>query len=451
MRAHGREVRRGLSLGGLVLIIALAIGAAGVPQTPAASTHPNIIFLITDDQAARGTVNRMPWLNKHRASFVDFTHAFVNNPLCCPSRATILSGRYSHHTGVETSHDGRKLNDSRTIATWLNDAGYTTALFGKYLNYYPWGRGPGFVPPGWDRFTAFNVKYSYYDYDLRTEQGTWEHHGFGPENYSGRVLSTKAQQFVRTAEPPFFAYIATWGPHHAKGTQLSVPDPRDDHLYDGASVTRPANFNRKAEGAPRWWRDRTPVSAQMADKALRTQWETIRSADRALRKVVVALKQRGELDNTVIVFTSDNGYSFGSHRWMKKQCAYDECAHVPLLIKAPGITGRTVNEMVGNQDLAPTLATLGGAAYPDVDGQNLVPLLRGQKIHHRPQLLRNIKAKHAPPTYWALRTDNWKLVEQANGKRELYNLQNDPRELTNLAGKRDAVQRDLARRLRRLR
>jgi N-acetylglucosamine-6-sulfatase len=400
---------------------------------------PNVVFVLTDDQAYRGTVKRMPWLHSHQGGFTRFTHAYDNNPLCCPARATILSGLYSHHTHVETNADGEKFDPSSTIATWLHHAGYETGLFGKYLNGFPFGRGADYVPPGWDRFSAFRKEPHYYDYTLRSGDH-WRRFGHKPDDYSTRVVGHRALRFVKHAPEPFFAYVAPYGPHRGSHqSATSIPDPRDRHLFRHAPVDKPRNFNRVAKRSPRWWKSRSPVARQFAALSERRAWATLRSEDRLLHKLVNMLRDRGALGNTILVFLSDNGYSFGAHRWMAKQCAYEECIHVPLFIRAPGIPHRTVKAMVGDQDVAPTLAALAGVPHPRVDGSSLVSLMNAHRSSlHRPMLLHHVRGNHnrsQPPTYWAVRTDHWKYLQQKNGSRELYDLDRDPRELRNVIGR----------------
>ncbi|MEK6273217.1 MAG: sulfatase-like hydrolase/transferase [Actinomycetota bacterium] len=440
------------SLLALLLVVGLLAAAlAKCSTTATGASGPNIIFVLTDDQAYRGTVAKMPWLHSHQRSFTRFKHAYVNNALCCPSRATILSGLYSHHTHVEVSHDGPKFDASQTIATWLHDAGYRTGLFGKYLNFYPFSRGP-FKPAGWDVFSAFKPE-GYFDYSLRTPDGDWSHYGFKAKDYSTRVLGSEAQQFVRESPTPFFAYIAPFGPHRNPGSRFAAPDPRDRYRFQHANVHLPPNFNRIAKHAPRYWRHRDPLGRHAVTLAVRRAWATVLSEDRMLKRLYRTLKERGVLANTVIVFSSDNGYSFGSHRQLAKQCGYEECGHVPFLIRAPGVPPRTVRAVVGNQDIAPTLAALAGVPHPPTDGSSLVPLMRGQKSSlHRPMLLRNKRVSHdKPPSFWGLRTKRWKFVKQTNGERELYNLHHDRGELRNIVAERPEVARRLGRKLARIR
>ena len=149
----------------LLAVLAFAIRLGQAPESRADSaSSPNVLVIVADDQPT-GTVKRMPTLNGAEG-FTRFNSYYDNNPLCCPTRTTLLTGLYSHHTGVETNLVAKNFDDSSTLATWLDDAGYETGLFGKYLNNYPWDRGANYVPPGWDRWSAFTPDAAYYDYTL---------------------------------------------------------------------------------------------------------------------------------------------------------------------------------------------------------------------------------------------------------------------------------------------
>ena len=304
---------------------------------------------------------------------------------------------------------------------------------------------------GWDVFSAFKQE-RYFDYELRTPAGTWRHYGSRPRHYSTRVLAGKARHFVREAPTPFFAYVAPFGPHtdnRGPGPKVATPDPRDGRRFHRTPVHLPPNFNRVDRHAPRYWRRQPRVGRRLARLATRRAWATVVSEDRMLRGIYRSLRRRGILGNTVIVFSSDNGYSFGSHRRVAKQCGYEECIHVPLLIRVPGVPRRTVRAVVGNQDIAPTLAALAGVPRPATDGANLIPLMRGRRSSlHRPMLLRNKQtADDKPPSFWGLRTARWKYVAQTNGERQLFDLRRDPHELRNVAGRRPAKERRLERAL----
>ena len=217
----------------------------------------------------------------------------------------------------------------------------------------------------------------------------------------------------------------------------------------------PPSFGRPAAGAARYWQGRPRPDRGAARRAVRSAWESLLAVDEALERLVSRLEAAGELERTVIVFVSDHGYSFGAHRNPQKDCAYEECIHAPLHVRMPGASGpREIEALVGNVDLAPTIAELTGIDPGGFDGQSLVPLLAGESSSlNRPLLLRHVKYRDKPPTFWGIRTERWKYVLQQNGERELYDLRADPHELRSLAGRKRyrAVEAMLRERIRALR
>ncbi len=449
-RGPRRGARRArLALGAALLAGLVSCGGGTDPGAAQATEPPNVLVVLTDDQPV-GMTQRMPILSS-TPGFARFDSYYDNNPLCCPSRATLLTGLYSHHTGVETNLQASHFDDASTLATWLDAAGYRTGLFGKYLNNYPWQRPAGYVPPGWDDWAAFTPDASYYDYRLVRDQGT-ETHGEAPADYSTDVLAAHVDDFIRSAQQPFFAWFAPYAPHAPR-----TPAPRDGDAFAGARVKLPANFNRVAAGAPRWWKQRPRLDRGEERRATLGQWRSLQAVDDAIGRFVETLRDQGELDNTVIVFLSDNGYSLGSHRNPWKDCAYEECVHLPLWIRWPGHTdaGQRIGALAGSMDIAPTIAELAGAKPTmPLDGTSLVPLLTGERASlDRPILLRHVHYPNVAPTFWGLRTERWTYVEYPDGGRELYDDKADPHQLRNLAGRRgfSRIERTLHRELRRMR
>ena len=437
----------------LTALIALAAHLGGASSTRAqAPAPPNVLLIVTDDQPT-GMVKRMPNLDR-APGFVRFDSYYDNNPLCCPTRATLLTGLYSHHTGIETNLVASRFDDSSTLATWLDDAGYETGLFGKYLNQYPWGRGATYVPPGWDRWSAFTPDAAYYDYTLVSKSGRRDY-GHSPGDYSTDVLARQVDDFIRDSAgspEPFFAYFAPYGPHAPR-----TPAPRDRGAFKDTPVKLPKNFNRVAKGAPRWWQRRPKLDPDEQREATRDQWRTLQSVDDAIGRFLKTLKRSGEYENTLVVFLSDNGYSLGSHRNPWKDCAYEECIHLPLLIRWPGHTNQnSIDSLVGSMDIAPTISEIAGVAPPSsLDGESLVPLIDGQTSSlDRPILLRHVQYPRVAPSFWGLRTERWTYVTyEASGERELYDDQADPHQLRNLAGnpRYDSVEDELRAKLEQLR
>ncbi|HEX5901646.1 MAG TPA: sulfatase [Actinomycetota bacterium] len=433
---------------GLALTLAIAAIAWGVVVLPDVGgrerTPPNVVVIVTDDQTVEsipGPTPVMPFLQERALDpddhWVVFENAFVNTPLCCPSRATMLTGRFSHETGVVDNDHGRLLDEDATVASWLHDEGYHTGLVGKYLNGYPFGRPP-FVPRGWDSWSARRqgpVTSLYYDYTL-IEQGMPVSYGDDEADYSTDVLAARAVEFVREAPfgRPFFLWFAPTAPHPPW-----TPAPRHEGSYSGLAVPSPPSTGEPdVSDKPAWVRELPPPDAATLasyQDARRRSYETLLAVDEAVRAVIQELRARGELRRTVIVFTSDNGLAFGEHRWAKKTCAYDECLRVPFLVRMPGVEHRVETSFVSTVDLAPTIAGLAGVEPPrSVAGSSLVRLLRTGRDDGLPdRVYAEWVGEGLPvPGWWALRTPGFAYVELTTGERELYALREDPFELENV-------------------
>ncbi len=352
----------------LASLVAMAVAGAapGAEAAGANAPPPNILIVLTDDQSPStlpSVVGRpaMPWLEGQMADpdghWVSFSEAFVDTPLCCPSRATILTGLTSAHTGVASNSDGSDLDESSTLATWLDAKGYTTGLFGKYLNGFPWDRGP-YVPDGWDRFVAKenrSLSTTYYGYDL-VDQGMERTAGDDPGDYATTYLAAETLRFIRSTpvDDPWFALFAPSAPHAPW-----VAAPGDGGAFSGARVPGPsARILNDVEGKPGWIRALPPISptdAATLESQRRREREALLEVDRSIRSLVEAIEERGELDRTLIVFMTDNGFSFGEHRWIGKRCPYEPCVRTPLAIRSPWASSSTVETLVTNVDLAPTI------------------------------------------------------------------------------------------------
>ena len=397
-----------------------------------ALTKPNIVLILTDDQHIHHLQN-MPYLSgQPKGHWVTFTNAFENMPLCCPSRGNILTGQYAHHTGVVSNGSGDKLREDSTIATWLKSAGYQTALIGKYLNSYPFSGKP-LIPPGWDYWVAFHEGQDYYNYELY-ENGTVVSYGSAPQDYSTDVFYNKAISFLDSTSPdqPFFLYFSTQAPH-----QNFTPAPRHVGVYSSLPIFYGPNFNEAdVSDKPAWVRN-LPLLTSNTNNGQRKASETLLAVDEAIQGIMNNIEAKGQLDNTVIIFLTDNGFSFGTHRWQEKRCVYEECIKTPLLIRYPWTDTRTESRLVQNVDLAPTIAELAQVSPThQVDGRSLVPLLNNTATGWRSSILLEMQdASTAPRPFWAVRTLEWKYVElNTTGEKELYDLVNDPYELQNLAG-----------------
>jgi N-acetylglucosamine-6-sulfatase len=420
---------------GLAVVVTLLVATRSTPAAPTTPERPNIVFVLTDDQSADMVEDVMPYLaSKPGGSWIEFNNAFVNVPFCCPSRASILTGRYAHHHGIQGSN-GARLDDSSTIATWLDDVGYQTGIVGKYLNGYPFAeqKPPDYIAPGWDYWAVFN-EVDHYDYSLN-ENGTSVSYGRAPEDYSTDVLYRKAIDFLDGTDPddPFLLYFSTHAPH-----LVNTPAPRHQGDYADLPITLGPNVNEEdVSDKPAWIQGLEPRPAKGLLESKRAAAETLIAVDEAIRGLVQWLEARDELDDTVLVFMTDNGFAFGAHRWGQKLCVYEECVRTPLLVRYPGVgEDRVDNSLVSNVDIAPTFAELAGATPGnDVDGRSLIPLLDGSAGTWRTSLLleqQDPTSGGNTPPFWAVRTAEWKYVELETGEKELYDLARDPYEMDNV-------------------
>jgi N-acetylglucosamine-6-sulfatase len=499
---------------GILLLVAGTVVAGPATTRPAtaaaASAHrPNVLFVLTDDLDAA----ELRYLPRTRALIgrrgTTFDNYFVSNSLCCPSRATTLRGQYAHNTGVWSNggenggfeHAYRTGVEQDTVATRLHGAGYATSLAGKYLNGYPNGATPAYVPAGWDDWASAvsGNPYTEYDYVLNQNQRfhAYQHR---PRDYGTDVYVGLTDRFIRAAadaDQPFFAYLPVYAPH-----QPATPAPRDVARFPAARAPRTPSFDQTdVSRMPRFISDLprfTPQETDAIDQLYRQRIRSLQAADRGVARLVRTLRATRQLADTYIVFSSDNGFHLGQHRMPAgKQTAYDTDIHVPLLVRGPGVrAGAHVRALTGNIDLAPTLEAMAGVRSPSfTDGRSLVPLLRraapshwrrSYLLEHRtetgvsrparpdadqdatleapdpdqdaqrkqPRDIRNSSTLSRfvqIPDYDAVRTGRYLYVEYADGDRELYDTRNDPDEIDNLAGTRPALERTLAGRIAELR
>jgi len=453
------------------------------------AVQPNIILILTDDLDARlleDNLGQLPNIAALQQAGTTFSNFLISTPLCCPSRSSILRGQYAHNHGVlqnggENGGFGtfRRLGrEDSTVATWLQAAGYRTALLGKYLNGYPEGADPAYVPPGWDEWSSFMLADKagkedsfYFDYRLN-ENGRIVSYGSRPEDYSTDVLSAKATDFVeRTAEAsqPFFLYLAPYAPH-----EPATPAPRHAEALPAATASRSPSFDEADVGdKPSYVRDSPGLSPDLVrqiDEIYRERLQSLLAVDEMVAALVGTLRASGQLDNTYVFFASDNGFHLGEHRLPHgKLSPYEEAIRVPLVVRGPGVpAGRVEDRLALNTDLAPTFAELAGAATPGfIDGRSLMPLLRGEVPAEWRQTILveafgsgksrlrrtnpgaadagatpdesagELRGSAPIPPYTALRTAGLLYVEYETGERELYDLRADPYELENLAATAD--------------
>lgn len=416
----------------------LAVAACALVFAAAAHGQPNVVLIVTDDQRWE-TLEHMPTVQTRLAGRgVTFSNAFAVNPLCCPSRASILTGTYSHTSGV-WSNSGPTggidvFDDSWTLPVWLDQAGYQTMLVGKYIQGYRPNKVPfTMVPPGWNRWRAFYGGLGYYSYRLTDGQALQEY-GTDPEDYSTDVLAAAARQFIRNTRSPFFLYFAPFAPHQS--ARFSVdPAPRHvDALAGVAYSPRPTVNEANVADKPPWIRRRSTYSRARLTELREEQLESLLAVDEAVAGILDALADTGELADTLIVLTSDNGYSWGEHRWAGKRLPYEESIRVPLVVRYDrlGIPARIEPRPALNVDLAPTIAAAAGLAVPGRDGRSLLPLLADPEARWRNRVLIEYHDPPFFPSYCGYRTNRWKYVQYRTGREELYDLATDPFEAVNV-------------------
>jgi N-acetylglucosamine-6-sulfatase len=423
-------------------------GTSQEEEAESATDQPNIIFVLTDDLDL-ASVEKMPEIGSLvRDEGASFENAFVSFPVCCPSRATILTGLYAHNSGVKGNsppsggfrkfrNDGTEEN---TVAASLQEGGYQTAFFGKYLNGYPDG-DPTYVPPGWDEWYGKLNGQKLYNYRIN-ENGEEVSYGSEEGDFFTDVLSGQASDFIRRVAPedqPFFAYVAPTAPHGP-----ATPAERHEGAFSEDEVLRPPSFDEEdVSDKPSWIRKIDRISNKQAsqiEKRHQKRLNSMLTVDEMVASLIQELEDAGELDNTFIVFTSDNGFHGGEHRIKGgKRTPYEESARVPLFIRGPGVpAGSKIEELALNTDFAPTFAALAGVEFP-ADGRSLAPLLREENAPWRMSILLEAFTNEESageqvnlPNYQAVRTETHKYVEYDNGEVELYDLEADPYELDNV-------------------
>jgi N-acetylglucosamine-6-sulfatase len=459
-----------------------------LPEQPA--SRPNIVFILTDD-LDYAAIPYMPTLKALIADQgVTLTNFFISMPLCCPSRATILRGQYGHNTeimGNDLPFGGFSKfyelgEEESTIAVWLQGAGYRTMMIGKYLNAFPDRSDLMHIPAGWTEWYSpvDGDPYTQYDYTLN-ENGQQVAYGHEPADYGTDVYAAKTLEFIERsvqAGQPFFAHVSLYAPHWP-----TTPAPRHADLFADAQAPRTPSFDEEdVSDKPSYIRDLprlTQSDIARIDEEWRNRLRSMQAVDELIEAVVKTLEANGQLENTYLFFTSDNGYHLGNHRQvLGKTAPYEEETRVTMIVRGPGVpAGQTRDHLAGNIDLAPTWAELAGAGLPEfVDGRSLVPLLGNSPpplsewrhcflLEHAPyEAPGRLPAAAASPTntpegvmeppdpedeyasgtpaalksgkealpYRGIRTEDYLYVEYPTGEQELYDLRKDPYQIENI-------------------
>jgi arylsulfatase A-like enzyme len=401
----------------------LAIAGAGPAM---ANGRPNILLIVTDDQRADGTMEVMPQTRQwFETGGTRFSQAFATTPLCCPSRASIFSGRYTHNHGVRSNDLANVLDQRFTIQAYLKAAGYKTGLFGKYFNAWNLFQSP-------QNFDDFAITTAGYTPIRVNEQGAVK----TVSEYATSYIRDNAVRFLEEAEnqdaTPWFLDLSTTAPHSP-----FTPDTP----YQSASVPpfTPAPVETDKRDKPPHVQastiDMATVESQRAD-----QLRTLMSVDDMVQTVFQTLEATGETSNTLAVFMSDNGFIWGEHGMRAKGVAYDPSVRVPLYMRWPGhvVPDATDSRLVANIDVAPTIVQAVGGIAPLVpmDGRSLL-----DPLQNRSRLLVEHDGVFTDydPGWAALRTTTSHYVEHYDAvdherivHREYYDLVADPFELENL-------------------
>jgi N-acetylglucosamine-6-sulfatase len=460
--------RLALALAPALVLLAVAAPAAG---------QPNVVVLMTDDQtlASLATMQQTNQLLGQAGTV--FEHAIASFPLCCPSRATALTGQYAHNHQVLHNAGSlggyHRLDHFNTLPVWLQEAGYRTMHVGRYLNRYEYADG---IPPGWSDWHAspHSSAFNYYRW-LVNENGNLVQYPVAdhPDEYATDFHGRRASELIEQAAPsaqPFYLQVWFVAPHRGgprdadDPTTIGTPSPAPRHrdLFAGVGMPRPPSFDEAdVFDKPQVVADRPrldPATVAGIEENWRQELESLQAVDEAVARIVGTLERTGELANTLILFTSDNGFMHGEHRAeAEKVLLYEESVRVPLIVRGPGFPiGFRDPRPVANIDLVPTIVDAAGAGpHRVLDGRSLFDLVEDRNTWWgRDLLIENGRGANGVPAYRAIRTNRFVYAEHlTTGEYELYDLERDPYQLFSLdvSPRYAAVQRDLAGRLRLLR
>ena len=417
----------------------LLLALAGSNPMPAAETaRPNIVFILVDDLRwdALGCTGhpfvKTPGIDRIAREGARFRNGFVTTPLCFPSRASFLTGQYSHRHGIRLSDDRARLGHRLiTFPLLLQRAGYATGFFGK------WHLGNEQVPPpGMDRWVSFREQGEFVNPELLIDGTRVKTPG-----YLTDLLTDHAVEFIRRRHSkPFLLYLSHKGVHAPW-----MPAPRHRQFFSDIPIRRAASAGDTWDDKPVLRRPGVTLNPKdsdvhTTDDDIRNQLRCLLSIDEGVQRIFAALEETQRLEKTLIVFTSDNGYFWGEHQLGGKHGAYEEAIRVPLLMRHPRLVkpGSVIDGLALNIDLAPTLLEAAGERPPaEMQGRSLLPLLRGEAREVRSSFLAEFFLGNGTPrfpTWQAVRDTRWKYIrypgmEEMN---ELYDLQADPLERRNL-------------------
>jgi N-acetylglucosamine-6-sulfatase len=490
------RARARAGLAAALALIAVAAGALAAGAAQGAAIGKNVIFILTDDMTSSELAGMPNVMSEIAGQGTSFNRAYVSFPLCCPSRATMMSGQYMHNHGVRGNFPPQggwpkfQPHESNDLPVWLHGAGYHNVHIGKYMNGYPTANGILPVPLGWDEwYGKVSEDALYFNYQLieKTLPGGTPRitfYGDQPLDYQTDVFGDRAVDFVKdhpVSQEPFLLDLWFNSPHGPFD-----PAPRDLFRLAGAPLPRLPAFNEKdITDKPRWFqrqarRRLSGAQIKLIDNERRRAQEQLLSVDESVGELIQALRGEGILDDTYIIFSSDNGFFRGEHRITSgKYLPYDPSSRVPLLIRGPGIpAGGVSHELVWNGDITQTILQIArGSDDPALDGRSLLSFADNPELRStRPILLegdtgaggtevesaqtsaararearvgvlgkrgvRNLEQEpnaiksattEGAPAYRSIRTDRYEYTVYANGQTELYDMWRDPAQLRSLA------------------
>ena len=431
-----------------------AVSRGRQSRSSGARVRPNVLFVLMDDMrwdymgCAGHPVIKTPALDRLAREGARFTNAFVSLSLCSPSRATFLTGLYAHVHGVLDNRTPLDFSRLTTFPQRFQHGGYRTAMFGK------WHMGVDMDPkPGFDHWACFRGQGTYVNPTLNVNGQVLQREGFTDD-----VTSEMAAGWMTGSDSrPFLAIVGFKSCHSP-----FEPPPRTSTLYEGVRMPTPPSFDRPLPDQPAWIQKfddagHTPYSRIPADELALRFARLVTAADDNVGRMVAALERAGQLDRTLVIFSSDNGFLVHEHGLYDKRAMYEESIRIPLLMRYPPLIRRgAVDDMTLNIDLAPTLLDLIGERGGDeMQGVSVLPALRGQRRKKRSIFFYQYdrETPYSTPSLTGVRTPDWKLVRyREDGQaHELYHLKKDPFEMRNLfespsaRKQRDALDKELTR------
>jgi N-acetylglucosamine-6-sulfatase len=491
------RVRTRAVLAAALALIAVAAGALVAGRAEGAPPQRNVLFILTDDMTASELAGMPNVMSEIAGQGTSFDRAYISFPLCCPSRATMISGRYMHNHGVHGNFPPNggwpkfRSHESSDLPVWLQSNGYYNIHIGKYMNFYGIQDGTLPVPQGWDEwYGKVSEDALYFNYQLIEKTGAGAtprvtFYGDQPLDYQTDVFSDRAVDFLKDTAPanqPFLLDLWLNSPHGPFD-----PAPRDLFRLAGSPLPKLPAFNEKdIRDKPKWFQRQarkrlSRAQIKLIDNERRRQQEQLLSVDESVGELIQTLRNEGILDDTYIIFASDNGFFRGEHRIASgKYLPYDPASRVPLVIRGPGIpAGGVSDELVWNGDITQTILQIAsGSEDPSLDGRSLLPyaedpalrttrpiLLEGdtgpggtgaesaqtsaarareakvgllgkrgvKNLDQEPDAIKSATNTNRAPAYRSIRTDRYEYTIYANGQTELYDILRDPAQLQSLA------------------